>query len=95
MRPEETVEQHLRSRVEAAGGMCIKFAPTRAGVPDRLVILPGGRLFLVELKAARGRLRPIQEVWHRRARRIGLLVPVLHTKAAVDRWLDAELRDVL
>lgn len=87
MRPETKVENHLSKRAKDAGGMAIKFLPAIAGVPDRLVILPGGRLFLVELKAPGGRVRPVQRVMHERLERIGLLVPVLSSKDEVDTWM--------
>lgn len=95
MGPERLIEAHLSRRVRAAGGWSLKIAPIVAGTPDRLVLLPGGRVYLVELKAPRGRLRPAQVVWHRRAARMGHPVVVLASKAAVDRWLDAELSPML
>jgi hypothetical protein len=49
---ERRVEQRLVSRARAAGGLAIKWvAPSMSGVPDRIVFLPGGRIFFVELKA--------------------------------------------
>lgn len=88
MKPEQEVEQHLVRRVKALGGLCVKLAPIQAGVPDRLVILPPGTIDLVELKAPKGRTRPIQIWWHSQARRVGYEVPILASVAAVDRWLD-------
>lgn len=35
----------------------------RAGVPDLVVLFPGGRSLYAELKAAKGRLSPKQELW--------------------------------
>lgn len=87
MKPEEEVENHLRKRVLALGGMCIKMLPTITGVPDRLVLLPPGSVHLAELKQAKGRLRPRQVVFRDRAAKIGVEVAVLHTKEAVDEWL--------
>lgn len=83
---ESVVERHLRDLVAKAGGMCVKIMPTVAGVPDRLVLLPFNRLFLVELKAPGGKLRPAQVVWHRKAAAIGITVVVLNSTAAVNRW---------
>ena len=40
---ERDIERRLVRNVEAAGGLCVKFIPdNRAGMPDRLVLLPGG-----------------------------------------------------
>jgi hypothetical protein len=52
---EEKIEALLRARVEAAGGLCLKVTVLgRRGFPDRLAVLPGGRIVFVELKRPRG-----------------------------------------
>jgi hypothetical protein len=49
---EKTIEQRLRDKAKSAGGRAFKWvSPGFAGVPDRIVILPGGRIIFVELKA--------------------------------------------
>lgn len=49
---ERRVEQRLVERAREAGGLAIKWvAPAFSGVPDRIIFLPGGRIFFVELKA--------------------------------------------
>lgn len=85
--PEARVEEYLFREVRKRDGMCIKLIPVVAGIPDRLVLLPGGRLHLVELKSLTGHLRPAQKVWHQRAARRGIQVVVLNSKYAVDQWL--------
>jgi len=61
---ESKIEAYLRQRVKEAGGLCWKFtSPGLVGVPDRIVVMPGGRVYFVELKAADGVL---SEVQHRR-----------------------------
>ena len=51
---EVVVEDELRKKVVAAGGLCIKLpAILYRGIPDRLVLLPGARIFFVELKRAK------------------------------------------
>lgn len=84
---ESAVEAYFRQRVVAAGGMAVKLMPTTAGTPDRLVVLPGGHVHLVELKAPGGRVRPIQKIFHERALARGVVVPVLSSKKEVDQWL--------
>lgn len=48
---ETTVEQNICRQVKALGGVAWKWvSPGRSGVPDRICILPGGRIIFVELK---------------------------------------------
>lgn len=84
---ESSVEAVLASEVRTAGGMSIKMLAVTAGTPDRLVLMPGGRLYLVELKTKTGRLRPIQRVWHSRAADLGTEVVVLHGAEEVKEWV--------
>jgi Holliday junction resolvase len=49
---ESLIEKHLVAEVKKAGGVAFKFvSPGRRSVPDRIVLLPGGRLVFVECKA--------------------------------------------
>lgn len=52
MQSEKETEAFLRDTVKALGGGAYKWvSPGCAGVPDRIVILPNGRIFFVELKS--------------------------------------------
>lgn len=64
---EKEIEEKLRKTVEAAGGKCLKWVcPGWTGVPDRLVLLPGGRIIFVETKRPKGGvLSPMQKTWRR------------------------------
>ena len=58
---ESVVEKHLTIEAQKRGGMSVKFvSPGLDGVPDRLVLLPGGKLAFVELKAPGKKMRPLQ-----------------------------------
>lgn len=84
---ESALEARFRQGVKALGGKSIKLAPTEKGVPDRLALLPGGRMFLVELKTETGRISPRQRWWHLEAQKRGTAVIVLAGVAQVDQWL--------
>lgn len=88
---EKPVEDHLRDRVKALGGLAIKVMPvSMAGLPDRLVLLPGGRAYFVEVKRPRGGVvSPIQKVVHGKLEKMGHPVALLNTKEGIDEWLSA------
>ena len=59
---ESEIEKRLVKLVREAGGRAYKFvSPGNVGVPDRIVVLPGGRIWFVELKTETGRISPAQE----------------------------------
>ena len=62
---EKDIEQKLRKTVAAAGGKCLKWVcPGWSGVPDRIVLLPSGRIVFVELKRPKGgKLSTMQKWW--------------------------------
>jgi hypothetical protein len=70
---EKDIERKLRTKIEALGGHCLKWVcPGWLGVPDRIVLLPGARIFFVETKRPRGgKLAPMQRWWQGRIRRLG------------------------
>ncbi|OMQ26876.1 VRR-NUC domain-containing protein [Serratia oryzae] len=78
---ESVIEANLVKQVKAAGGTAYKFtSPGRRGVPDRLVLLPGGRAVFVECKAPGETPRPDQLREHNRLRALGFAVVVLDSK---------------
>jgi len=83
---ETALEAVFRQRVRLLGGMAIKLAPTVKGLPDRLVLLPGGGMFLVELKTETGVLSAAQREWHRRVTLMGVKVETLYGPDEVRVW---------
>lgn len=78
---ESTIEKHLVAEVKKAGGIAYKFvSPGRRAVPDRLVLLPGGRMVFVECKAPGEKPRPEQFREHERLRSLGFTMVVLDSK---------------
>lgn len=58
---ESFVEKKLTTEAKKRGGLAVKFvSPGFDGVPDRLVLFPGGKLAFVELKAPGKKMRPLQ-----------------------------------
>ena len=75
---EKRVEEALSRAVKRMGGMAVKFvSPGLDGVPDRIVLLPGGKAAFVELKAPGKRLRALQEKRKRQLEGLGFPVYVV------------------
>lgn len=62
---EKEIEAKLRKRIEDRGGRCLKWVcPGWIGVPDRIVLLPGARIYFVETKRPKGgELSAMQKKW--------------------------------
>ena len=74
MREKET-EAKLVMAVRKLGGLAPKFvSPGLDGVPDRLVLLPGGKMAFIELKAENRKMRPLQVKRKRQLEALGFLV---------------------
>lgn len=84
---EAELEGKFRQQVKLHGGYTIKLAPTESGVPDRLVVFPGGRMYLVELKTEDGTVSPIQRHWHARLAARGAPVHVLFGLKQMNQWI--------
>ena len=75
---EKALESKFIQAVRAMGGIAPKFtSPGFDGMPDRLVLLPNGRIAFVEVKRHGEKPRPLQEARHGVLRRLGFKVYVL------------------
>lgn len=70
---ERDIERKLVGVVKQHGGLCLKWVcPGWSGVPDRIVLLPGGRVVFVETKRPKdGKLSKLQKWWAETLRRLG------------------------
>jgi hypothetical protein len=85
---ENIIEEYLRNKVKAVGGKAYKFvSPGNSGVPDRLVLLPGGRSIFVELKSPGNMPTAKQLLQHRKLRTLGFTVLVIDSKEKVDEFI--------
>lgn len=86
---ERTIEQRLITETRKLDGLAMKFvSPGFDGVPDRIVLLPGGRMGFVELKAPGQKLRPLQVQRKRQLEGLGFLVYCLDRPEAIGGILD-------
>lgn len=86
---EKVIEQKFREAVRSAGGLALKFtSPGLDGMPDRLALLPGGRMAFVEVKAPGKKPRPLQLARHRTLRQLGFWVYVLDDEKQIGGIID-------
>lgn len=86
---EEYIEQKLVKAVKKKGGMALKFvSPGLDGVPDRIVLLPMGRIAFVELKAPGKKIRPLQVRRKRQLEALGFLVYCIDRVEQIGGMLD-------
>jgi len=85
MESEKVTEAYLRDEIKKLGGKAYKFvSPGETGVPDRLCILPGGKVFFVETKSEGKESTPKQKQQQKRMRDLGCCVYAdVDTKAKV------------
>ena len=78
---EKTVEREVVKRVKEEGGIAYKFtSPNRRSVPDRLCLLPGGKILFVECKRPGAKVTQLQAREHERLRAMGFEVVVVDNK---------------
>ena len=86
---EKIIEQLLAKAVKSSGSIAPKLvSPGFDGMPDRLVLLPGGKIGFVEVKAPGKEPRPLQVARHGLLRRLGFKVYVLDAPEQIGGILD-------
>lgn len=85
---EVRIETLLKRKIEKLGGLCIKFiSPSMAGVPDRIILLPKGKIYFAELKAPGEKLRPLQIKRKEQIEKLGFKIYVIDSYEKVDEFL--------
>ena len=87
---EKIIERKLIKAAKNMGGLALKFiSPGYDGVPDRIVLFPGGRIAFVEVKAPGKTLRPLQVRRKRQLESLGFKVYVLDAAEQIGGILKA------
>lgn len=86
---EKRIEQIFAKSVKAKGGMALKFvSPGMSGVPDRLVLMQGGKSAFVELKAPGRKMRPLQIKRKSQLEKLGFKVYCIDRPESIGGVLD-------
>lgn len=87
---EKTIERKLVYMVRKTGGLALKFvSPGLDGVPDRIVLYPGGRAGFVELKSPGKTMRPLQVCRKKQLESLGFKVFCIDGAEQIMEVLDA------
>lgn len=86
---EKLIEKKLINAIEKRlGGICWKwFSIHITGLPDRICLLPGGRIFFAEIKTTNEDTKPRQKIVHKQLRRLGFRVEVIDTSEQIERLI--------
>lgn len=93
---EREIEAYLVKNVKNKNGLCMKWiSPGNAGVPDRIVIVPGGDIYFVELKAEgrRENLSPLQRNFINKLKNLNCDVRVIASFQEVDDFVKEVMHD--
>lgn len=90
---EKSIEKTLTEKVRVHGGLCLKWVcPGWAGVPDRIVLLPPGRVVFVELKRPKnGKLSALQKWWRDWLQWHGFVYYVIQDRSKLQWFVEREL----
>lgn len=89
---ESRLERRLGREVKRLGGISAKWvSPGLAGVPDRILFFPGGRIVFVEMKAPGKDLRVLQAKRRQQLTNLGFKA----IKIDSDKQIDALIREVM
>ena len=86
---EKQIERKLVTAVRQRGGMCPKWvSPGLDGVPDRVILFPGGRMAFAETKAPGKKLSPLQVRRKAQLESLGFRVFVIDGTEQIEGVLD-------
>lgn len=85
---EKRIESKLVEEVNKINGLCLKLNSQSAnGIPDRLVLLPKGKLYFIELKRPGEKLRSLQEYWMKNINKIGFNTIKIDSMEEVEEFI--------
>ena len=89
---EAKIEKSMVSRVSGLGGLCWKWvSPGTNGVPDRIILFPGGRIIFCELKAPGEKPRPLQLYRKKQLEGLGFEIRVVDSMEGIENLIREEM----
>ena len=85
---EKTLEARLVREIEARGGMALKYTSQfHRGIPDRIVLMPFGRTYFVELKSTGKLPTRLQKHAMLKLSNLGYFTAVVDSTRSLDSFL--------
>lgn len=89
MANEKILENKLAKAIRDMGGWSLKlWSVSVTGLPDRMVLIPGGVVRFVELKSTGKKPSPRQLIVHNQLRQLGFTVAVIDTELQLQQFLN-------
>lgn len=87
---EKYLERKLGEEIRKIGGWSVKLpAYLLNGLPDRLILLPGGRVLFAEIKTTGAKITPVQATIHAKLRTLGFVVVVVDSYQVIEQIIGA------
>lgn len=88
MESEKLLEKKLSKEVTKAGGLSFKFwAMSHSGLPDRIILIPGGKIFFIEVKSTGEKPTKIQVFVHNKLRKMGFVVLIIDSSEQIKKFI--------
>lgn len=85
---EKILERKLKTKTKKLGCLCLKFtSPGQRGVPDRIILLPGGKVRFAEIKTPGQKTTPIQNHVFEKFKAFGFDVAVIDSEESLENFL--------
>lgn len=85
---EKLIEKKLKNEVELMGGLALKFSSSfYTGMPDRIILMPGGKISFVETKSEGKKTTPRQNVVIGVLRSLGFRVDIIDNLETLDKYI--------
>lgn len=85
---EKLIEKKLREAIRKLGGKALKFSsPYETGYPDRLILMPGGKVFWVELKTTGKKPTEKQMLRQTELRNLGFVSEVIDSEEGLKKFI--------
>lgn len=89
MDSEKLIEKNLREKIKSLGGFALKFhCLSVSGFPDRIVLMPFGKIYFIELKSEGKTLGKLQVIWKRELNRLGFYCERIDTLLKLEAFIN-------